>query len=106
METDPEAEAMTLGALCEEEAPAPTFGERLVAGSFHDQHTGEVLPKELVLEGVKRELDEMEELEVMVWKKRSEKPPGERVISTKLFHTRKGPDCVRPRIVARDFAGG
>ncbi|CAK0901850.1 unnamed protein product [Prorocentrum cordatum] len=106
MDTDPEAEAMTLGALCEEEVPVPTFDEKLFAGSFHDQYTGEFLPKELVLEGVKRELDEMEEFEVMVWKKRSEKPPGERVISTKLFHTRKGPDCVRSRVVARDFAGG
>ncbi|CAK0826802.1 unnamed protein product [Prorocentrum cordatum] len=108
MDTDPEAEAMTLGALCEEEAPAPTFDEGLSAGRVHDQYTGEVLPKELVLEGVKRELDEREEFEaeVVVWKRRSEKPAGERVISTKLFHTRKGPDCVRSRIVARDFAGG
>ncbi|CAK0869006.1 unnamed protein product [Prorocentrum cordatum] len=106
MDTDPETEAMTLGALSEEKAPVPTFDEKLFARSFHDQYTWEVLPKELVLEGVKRELDEMEEFEVMVWKKRSEKPPGERVISTKLFHTRKGPDCVRSRIVARDFAGG
>ncbi|CAK0826196.1 unnamed protein product [Prorocentrum cordatum] len=76
MGTDPEAEAATLGALCEEEAPAPTFDEKPFAGGFHDQCTGEVFPKELVLEGVKRELDEMEEFDVTVWKKRSEKPPG------------------------------
>ena len=106
MDAEPDGDPMNLGALCEEEVPHPTFDGELFAGSFHDQFTGEVLPKELVLEGVKRELDEMDEFEVMVRKRRSEKPAGERVISTKLFHTRKGPDCVRSRIVARDFAGG
>ncbi|CAK0795272.1 unnamed protein product [Prorocentrum cordatum] len=60
----------------------------------------------LALEGAKRELDAMEEFEAMAWKRRREKPPGERVISTELFHARKGPDCARSRIVARDSAGG
>ena len=41
----------------------------------------------------------------MKWKRKSEKPPDEKVISTKMFHKAKG-DEVRSRIVAREFADG
>ena len=39
---------MMLGALCEEEVENPVFDENLFGGSFYDQFTGEILPKELV----------------------------------------------------------
>ena len=47
----------------------------------------------------------MQEFGVFEWKRKSEKPPNEKVISTKMFHKAKG-DEVRSRIVAREFADG
>ena len=47
----------------------------------------------------------MQEFGVFEWKRKSEKPPNERVISTKMFHKAKR-DEVQSRIVAREFADG
>ena len=51
------------------------------------------------------ELKQMQEFGVFEGKRRSDKPPNEKVISTKMFHKAKG-DEVRSRIVAREFADG
>ena len=42
--------------------------------------------------------------ELFEWKRKSEKPPIEEVMSTKMFHKAKGE--VRSRIVALEFADG
>ena len=47
----------------------------------------------------------MQEFGVFEWKRKSEKPPNEKVISTKMFHEAQG-DEVRSRIVAWEFADG
>ena len=47
----------------------------------------------------------MQEFGVFEWKRKSEKPPNEKIISTKMFHKAKG-DEVGSRIVAREFADG
>ena len=70
--------------------------------SFYDHYTGEILDRDATIAGVRAELTQMQEFE---WKRKSEKPPNEKVISTKMFHKAKG-DEVRSRIVAREYADG
>ena len=67
---------------------------------FHDPDTGEVLNREKVVEAVRNELDEVDSFNVSQWRRRSEKPVGEKVISTKLFHKLKHDGTAKSRIVA------
>ena len=98
-------DAMDVKALCEENIEKPDFDEYFSkTGVFHDFYTGEALPKELVTAAVRNELAEMDAFEVMQWRRRSDKPEGVKVISTKLFHKLKDETTVRSRIVARQFA--
>ena len=47
----------------------------------------------------------MQELGVFEWKRKSEKPPNEKVMSTKMIHKAMG-DEARSRVVAREYADG
>ena len=71
---------------------------------FHDHYTGQALNKEKVVEAVRNDLDEMYSFSVLQWRRRSEKPASEKVISTTLFHKLKNEGTVRSRIVLRQFA--
>ena len=75
------------------------------AGEFYDHYTGEILDRDATIAGIRTELTQMQEFGVFEWKRKSEKPPNEKVTSTKMFHKAKGDD-VRSRIVAREFADG
>ena len=75
------------------------------AGEFYDYYTGEILDRDARIVGIRGELTQMQEFEVFEWKRKSEKPSNEKVISTKMFHKAKG-DEVRSRIVAREYADG
>ena len=75
------------------------------AGEFYDHNTDEILDRDATIAGIRPELAQMQEFGVFEWKRRSEKPVGERVISTKMFHKAKG-DEVRSRIVAPEHANG
>ena len=87
----PEPEdAMEVNALCEESVDPPDMEAFFdAAGGFYDHYTGEILLR----------------CKSSEWKRKSEKPPNEKVISTKMFHQDKG-DEVRSRIVAREYADG
>ena len=75
------------------------------AGEFYDQCTGEILDRDATNAGIRAELTQMQEFGVFEWKRKSENPPNEKVISTKMFDKAKG-DEVGSRIVAREFADG
>ena len=64
-----------------------------------------ILVRDATIAGIRAELTQMQEFGVFEWKRKSEKPPDEKVISTKMFHKAKG-DEVRSRIVAREYADG
>ena len=99
-------DAMEVNASCEETVDPPDmdafFG---AAGEFYDHYTGEILDRDATIAGIRAELTQMQEFGVSEWKLKSEKPPNEKVISTKMFHKAKG-DEVRSRIVAREHADG
>ena len=97
---------MEINALCEEQVDQPSF-ERFFdkAGEFYDHYTGEILDRDATIAGIRAELAQMQEFGVFEWRRSSEKPVGERVISSKMFHKAKG-DEVRSRIVAREYADG
>ena len=75
------------------------------AGEFDDHYTGEILDRDATIAGIRAELTQLQEFRVFEWKRKSEKPPNEKVIRTKMFHKAKG-DEVRSRIVAREYADG
>ena len=75
------------------------------AGEFYDHCTGEILDRDATTAGIRVEFTQMQEFGVFEWKRKSEKPPNEKVISTKMFHKAKG-DEVRSKIVAREYAVG
>ena len=75
------------------------------AGDFYDHNTGEILHRGATIAGIRAELTQMQEFGVFEWKRKSEKPPSEKVISTKMFHKAKG-DEVRSIIVAREYVDG
>ena len=75
------------------------------AGEFYDHHTGEILDRDATIAGIRAELTQMQEFGVFEWKRKSEKPPNEKVISTKMFYKAEG-DEVRSRIVAREYGDG
>ena len=75
------------------------------ACEFYDHYSGEILDRRATIAGIRAELTQMEEFGVFDWKRRSEKPVGERIISTKMFHKAKG-DEMRSRVVARDHTDG
>ena len=94
-------DAMEVNALCEETVDPPDMEVFVVAvGEFYDHYTGEILDRDATIAGIRAELTQMQEFGVFEWKRKSEKPPNEKVISTKMFHKAKG-DEVRSRIVAR-----
>ena len=98
--------AMEINALCEEQINPPdleAFFDK--AGEFYDHYTGEILDRDATIAGIRAELAQMQEFGVFEWKRSSEKPVGEKVISSKMFHKAKG-DEVRSRIVARQCADG
>ena len=98
--------AMEINALCEEQINPPdleAFFDK--AGEFYDHYTGEILVRDATIAGIRAELAQMQEFGVFEWKRSSEKPVGEKVISSKMFHKAKG-DEVRSRIVARQYADG
>ena len=87
-------DAVEVNALCEEQIDQPdveVFFDR--ASEFCDHYTGEVLDRDATIAGI-RELTQMQEFGVFVWRRRTEKPAAA-----------KG-DEVRSRIVARQFADG
>ena len=98
--------AMEVNTLCEETLDPPVvqafFG---AAGEFYDHHTGEILDRDATTAGIRAELTQMQEIGVFEWKRKPEKPPNEKVISTKMFHKAKG-DEVRSTVVAREYADG
>ena len=99
-------DAMKVNALCEEQIDQPdveAFFDR--AGEFYDHCTGEVLDRDATMAGTRAELTQMKEFGVFEWKRRTEKPAAEKIISAKMFHKAKG-DEVRSRIVARECADG
>ena len=99
-------DAMEINALCEEQVDQPNF-ERFFdkAGEFYDRCTGEILDRDATIAGIRAELAQMQEFGVFEWRRSSEKPAGERVISSKMFHKAKG-DEVRSRMVAWEYADG
>ena len=99
-------DAMEVHALCEETVDPPDMEACFdAAGEFYDHYTGEILDRDATIAGIRAELTQMQEFGVFEWKRKSEKPPNEKVTSTKKFHEAKG-DEVRSRIVAREFADG
>ena len=99
-------DAMEVTALCEEIVDPPDMEAFFdAAGEFYDHNTGEILDRDATIAGIRAELTQMQEFGVFEWKRKSEKPPNEKVTSTKMFHQAKG-DEVRSRIVAREFADG
>ena len=100
-------ELFVLYPLCEEEIEPPVFEDLLkYAGKFHDYYTGEELPKDLVIEGIRTELAEMQDFSVFEWRRAEERKEGEKMITTKMFHKKKSDTEVRSRIVARQYADG
>ena len=96
---------MDVYAVCKEQQEKPDFNTFFRGtGVFHDHHTGQALNKEKVVEAVRNDLDEMYSFSVLQWRRRSEKPASEKVISTTLFHKLKDEGTVRSRIVLRQFA--
>ena len=75
-------------------------------GAFHDHYSGEAWKKEKVVEAVRNDFHEMDSFSVMQWRRRSENPVGETVISTELFAKLKDEGAVRSRMVAGKFAEG
>ena len=99
-------DAMEVIALCEETVDPPDMEAFFhAAGEFHDHYTGEILDRDATIAGIRAELTQMQEFGVFEWKRKSDEPPNEKVISTKMVHKAKG-DEVRSRIVAREFADG
>ena len=99
-------DAMEVNALCEETVDPPDMEAFFdAAGEFYDNYTGEILDRDATIAGIRAELTQMQEFGVFEWKRKSEKPPNEKVISTKMVHKAKG-DEVRSRIVARELADG
>ena len=64
-----------------------------------------IFDRDATIAGIRAALTQMQEFGVFEWKRKSEKPPNEKVTSTKMFHKAKG-DEVWSRIVAREFADG
>ena len=84
-------DAMEVNAFCEETVDPPdmeAFFE--AAGEIHDHYTGEILDRDATIVGIRAELTQMQEFGVFERKRKSEKPPNEKVISTKMFHKAKG----------------
>ena len=75
------------------------------AGEFYDHYTGEILDRDETIAGIRAELTQLQEFGMLEWTRKSEKPPTEKVISTKMFDNAKG-DEVRSRIVAREYSDG
>ena len=99
-------DAMEVNVLCEEAVDAPNMEAFFdAAGEFYDHYIGEILDRDATIVGIRAELTQMHEFGVFEWKRKSEKPRNEKVISTKMFHKAKGNE-VRSRIVARVFADG
>ena len=68
-------------------------------------YTGEILDRDATNVGIRAELTQMQEFGEFEWKRKSKKPPYEKVMSTKMFHKAQG-DEAWSRIVAREFADG
>ena len=92
METVPVSEdAMEVNSLCEEPADPPDMEKFFdAAGEFYDHYTGDILDRVATIAGIGAGLTEMQEFGVFEWKRKSEKPPSEKVISTKMFHKAEG----------------
>ena len=105
-------DAMEVNALCEETVDPPDMEAFFdAAGEFYDHYTGEILDCDATIAGIRAELTQMQEFGVFEWNHKSEKPPNEKVISTKMFHklsrhtsrtrvrgdTREGPETDRRR---------
>ena len=74
---------MEVNALCEENAEPPDMEAFFdAAGEFYDHHTGEILDRDATIAGIRAELTQMQEFGVFEWKRKSEKPPSEKVICT------------------------
>ena len=75
---------MEINVLCEEQVNQPDL-ERFFdkAGEFYDHYTGEVLDRDATIAGIRAELAQMQEFGVFEWRRSSEKPAGDRVISSK-----------------------
>ena len=96
---------MKVNALCEETVDPPDMEAFFdAAGEFYDHYTGETLDRDATIAGIRAELTQMREFGVFERQRKSEKPPNEKVTSTKMFHKAKGQ--VQSRIVAREFADG
>ena len=99
-------DAMEVNALCEETVDPPDMEAFFdAAGEFYDHYTHKILDRDATIVGIRVQLTQIQEFGVFEWKRKSEEPPNEKVISTKMFHKAKG-DEVQSRIVAREFADG
>ena len=77
-------DAMEVNALCEELVDPPDMEAFFdAAGEFHDHYTGEIMDRDATIAGIRAELTQMQEIGVFEWRRRSEKPPDEKVVSTK-----------------------
>jgi hypothetical protein len=96
--------AMEVNAVCEEPEQhldwESLLGQMKVA---YDHYTGETLDKQQVMDGIRKELSEMDEFEVFTWVDESEVPRGSEIITTKMFHRQKDENTVRSRIVGRQY---
>ena len=88
METVPVPEdAMDVNALCEEFVDPPDMDAFFdVAGEFYDHYTGQILDRDATIAGIRAELTQMKEYGVCEWKRKPEKLPNGKVISTKMFY--------------------
>ena len=86
-------DALEVNALCEETVDPldmEAFFFLTQPARFYDHYTGEILDRDATVAGIRAELTQMQEFGVLEWKRKSEKPPNEKVISTKMFHKAKG----------------
>ena len=83
-------DAMAVNAFCEETVDPPDMEAFFdAAGEFYDHYTGETLDRDATIAGIRAERTQMQEFGVFDWKRKSGKPPNEKVISTKMFHKAK-----------------
>ena len=95
-------DAVEVNALCEEPVDPPHM-EAFYDAASYDHYTGEILDRDATLAGIGGELTQMQEFGVFEWKRKCQKPPNEKVISTKMFHKAKR-DEVGSSVVAREYA--
>ena len=85
-----------------EPVPQEIFEEQVREGAYMEEDTGEKLPVEEVVIGMRRERDLMDSFPVYQAVRESE--VSGKIWSTRWCHRRKGPHEVRSRFVVRQFA--